>query len=150
MTETNGNVVTTLVETFVQKATEIIGNIVTNTFKPINENVTLNSNASLNETEKFKATPEGLFLAYSSLVFMALIPIVIGSFKSVGHQKRQQESGEEIETMSTKEAMLFPVIASCTLFGIFVVFQIFFQRAYQHVVGILLFLTRCNCTHKNA
>ena len=32
-----------------------------------------------NETEKFKASPEGLVVAYSSLLIMALIPIIIGS-----------------------------------------------------------------------
>lgn len=45
-----------------------------------------------NETEKFKATPQGLFIAYSSLLIMALIPIIIGSFRSVKHQKKQQVS----------------------------------------------------------
>ena len=48
------------------------------------------TNTSANETEKFKATPEGLFLAYSSLLVMALLPIILGSFKSVKHQKKQQ------------------------------------------------------------
>jgi minor histocompatibility antigen H13 len=43
-----------------------------------------------NETEKFKATPQGLMVAYSSLLIMALIPIIIGSFKSVKHQTRQK------------------------------------------------------------
>jgi hypothetical protein len=86
----NTDTAETLIETFVLKATEIIGNIVNNTFKqPVNTNASLNLNASLNETEKFKATPEGLFLAYSSLVILALIPIILGSFKSVIHQKSQ-------------------------------------------------------------
>lgn len=125
-------------EIAIAKATEILGNIVKNTFKPINENVTLN--ASVNETEKFKATPEGLFLAYSSLVVMALIPIVLGSFKSVKHQQRQQESGEEIETMSTKEAMLFPVIASVTLFSIFLVFQIFSKEHINLLLAFYFFM----------
>ena len=43
-----------------------------------------------NETEKFKASPEGLVVAYSSLLIMALIPIIIGSFKSVKHQFNQK------------------------------------------------------------
>lgn len=55
----------------------------------IKQNLTSLSNGT-NETEKFKATPEGLFLAYSSLVIMALIPIILGSFKSVHHQRKQQ------------------------------------------------------------
>jgi minor histocompatibility antigen H13 len=88
MSETN--TFASIAETVLQKAQEIATNIVKNTFKPLSENVTLNSNATQNETEKFKATTEGLALAYSSLVIMALIPIVLGSFKSVRHQKNQK------------------------------------------------------------
>ena len=103
------------VETVVQQAAEQLGNLVLNATQ---------NGTNGTETEKFKATPEGLFLAYSSLVIMALIPIIVGSFKSVKHQTKQKESGEEVETMSTKEALLFPVIASATLFGIYIVFQV--------------------------
>ena len=53
------------------------------------ENLTNGTNGT-NDTERFKATSEGLFLAYSSLVLMALIPVVVGSFKSVKHQKSQK------------------------------------------------------------
>lgn len=119
-----------------------------------------NSTNGTAEADKFKASPQGLLIAYTSLVILALIPIVVGSFKSVKHQKKQQvcsriqfnsastfkleqsrdldpycslflnkkESGEEIETMSTKEAMMFPVIASVTLFGIYLVFQVSARR----------------------
>ena len=38
---------------------------------------------SKNATEKIPSTPEGMFLAYSSLLFMALVPIYYGSFRSV-------------------------------------------------------------------
>lgn len=130
-----------LYENFMGMATEALGKIFV---KIDNQNLTNGTN----ETEKFKPTTEGLSLAYSSLVIMALIPIIVGSFKSVKHQKKQQvgeirekyptsfklnkkknqyhkkESGEEIETMSTKEALLFPVIASVTLFTIYVIFQV--------------------------
>lgn len=105
------------VETVVQQAAEQLGNLVLNATQ---------NGTNGTETEKFKATPEGLFLAYSSLVIMALIPIIVGSFKSVKHQTKQKESGEEVETMSTKEALLFPVIASATLFGIYIVFQVIY------------------------
>lgn len=68
---------------FSEIASEAIGKIF------IKQNATLQGNGT-SEAEKFKATPEGLLLAYSSLVIMALIPIVLGSFKSVKHQKRQK------------------------------------------------------------
>lgn len=53
----------------------------------INETVA-NLSATVNETAKnvtgrAAATPEGLFVAYSSLVLMALLPIFFGSFRSV-------------------------------------------------------------------
>jgi minor histocompatibility antigen H13 len=78
---------------------------------------------STNATAKFQATPQGLFIAYASLLLMALVPIVIGSYRSVKHRTKQQETGEQIEIMSTKDALMFPVIASGTLFGIYIVFQ---------------------------
>ncbi len=127
------------VETIVQEAAEQLGKIIA-------ENLTNITNST--QAEKFKATPEGLILAYSSLVIMALIPIVVGSFKSVHHQANQKTSGEEIETMSTKEAMMFPLIASCTLFGIYIVFKIFSKEhintllaCYFFVLGVMA-LTR--------
>ena len=98
------------------------------------------SAASGNKTESWKASPEGLFLAYSSLAIMAFIPIIIGSFKSVKHQSTQKSSGEEIETMSTREAMLFPVVASCTLFGIYLVFQIFSKDHINLLLAFYFFL----------
>ena len=70
------------VENVIQQAGEQLANAILN-----NTNGTNGT-----ETEKFKATPEGLFLAYSSLVVMALIPIIIGSFKSVKHQSNQKVS----------------------------------------------------------
>lgn len=70
---------------------------------------------------------------------MALIPIVVGSFRSVHHQKNQKESGEEIEIMSTKEAMMFPLIASCTLFGIYIVFKIFSKDHINMLLALYFF-----------
>lgn len=53
----------------------------------IMENVT---EAATNSTGKVPATPEGMALAYGSLVVMALIPIFCGSFRSVKHQQQQK------------------------------------------------------------
>ena len=39
-----------------------------------------------------RATPEGMMVAYGSLVIMALIPIYLGSFRSVESQKAQKEN----------------------------------------------------------
>lgn len=58
------------------------------------ENVTqgsLNdSQAAVNGTGKVPSTPEGMALAYGSLVVMALLPILCGSFRSVKHQQQQK------------------------------------------------------------
>lgn len=48
--------------------------------------------AATNSTGKPKATPEGMALAYGSLVIMALVPIFYGSFRSVIVQKKQKVS----------------------------------------------------------
>lgn len=48
------------------------------------ENITENANV------KVPATPEGMILAYSSLVIMALLPIFFGSKRSVSHQREQK------------------------------------------------------------
>ena len=39
--------------------------------------------SNVNATEKIPATAEGMLVAYSSLLFMALVPIYFGSFRSV-------------------------------------------------------------------
>merc|ERR1719233_2204706 len=68
-------------------------------------------------------------VAYGSLVVMALIPIFLGSFRSVDSQKEQKDNhektGERPETMTQKDAMMFPLIASCALFGLYMIFNIF-------------------------
>lgn len=48
------------------------------------------ANLATNSTVKPKATPEGMALAYGSLVVMALVPIFYGSFRSVGYHKEQK------------------------------------------------------------
>jgi len=105
------------------------------------ENVT---EAAANATARVPATPEGMALAYSSLVIMALIPIFFGSFRSVKHQQQQRASGEAIDTMTSRDAAMFPIIASCALFGLYIVFTVFSKdyinmllSAYFFVLGVL-------------
>ncbi|BFY99520.1 hypothetical protein BsWGS_02560 [Bradybaena similaris] len=100
--------------------------------------------AAANGTAKPPATPEGILVSCGSLFLMAIIPIFIGSFRSVAYHKEQKESGEKPETMSQKDAAMFPIIASCALFGIYLVFQIFSKEyinllltAYFFFLGVL-------------
>jgi minor histocompatibility antigen H13 len=84
---------------------------------------------AVNGTAKIPATQEGMMIAYGSLVIMALIPIFLGSFRSVDSQREQKDThertGERPETMTQKDAMMFPIIASCALFGLYMIFNIF-------------------------
>jgi len=49
-------------------------------------------NATNGTGTKIPATQEGMFIAYGSLVIMALLPIVLGAFRSVTHHKEQKVS----------------------------------------------------------
>lgn len=66
-------------------AEEVIGTV-KNAIKGILENVNSNASANKNETitnEKKPSTPEGIAVAYGSLVIMAMLPIIFGSIRSV-------------------------------------------------------------------
>jgi minor histocompatibility antigen H13 len=98
---------------------------------------------AVNGTAKVPATQEGMIIAYGSLVVMALIPILLGSFRSVDSQKEQKENhektGERPETMTQKDAMMFPLIASCALFGLYMIFNIF-GKEYLNMLLSFYFL----------
>jgi len=118
-----------------------VESIVEEVLPSVVENIT---EAATNATGRVPATPEGMALAYSSLVIMALIPIFFGSFRSVKHQQQQRASGEAIDTMTSKDAAMFPIIASCALFGLYIVFTVFSKdyinlllSAYFFVLGVL-------------
>ena len=84
--------------------------------------------AATNSTIKFKPTPEGMICAYASLMIMALVPIFVGSFKSIKHQvetkARTRLTGEQAETMTDRDAAMFPLIASCALFGFYILIKL--------------------------
>uniref|UniRef100_A0A1B6M8U8 Minor histocompatibility antigen H13 n=1 Tax=Graphocephala atropunctata TaxID=36148 RepID=A0A1B6M8U8_9HEMI len=113
---------------------DVVQDVVAN----ITENITESSG---NETGRIPATPEGMAVAYSSLVIMALLPIFFGSFRSVKHHKEQAESGEQPETMSHKDAAMFPLIASAALFGLYIFFKLF-SKEYINLLltGYFFFL----------
>ena len=49
-----------------------------------------NVTEATNATAKTPATPEGMAVAYGSLILMALFPILVGSFRAVTHHARQK------------------------------------------------------------
>ncbi|KAF7417370.1 hypothetical protein HZH68_000023 [Vespula germanica] len=109
----------------------------------INEIVT---QASENVTERNNgtstSTPEGIAIAYGSLVIMAILPIFFGSFRAVKHHKEQQQhykdNGEQPDTMSLKEAALFPLISSFTLFSLYILYKIF-TKEYVNLILVSYF-----------
>lgn len=93
---------------------------------------------------KVPASPEGMMIAYSSLLIMALFPIFIGSYRSVSSHKESKDksakTGESPETMTQKDAMMFPVIASCALFGLYIFFQIFSKESINMLLTFYFFI----------
>merc|ERR1719402_1274168 len=74
---------------------------------------------------------------------MALMPIFMGAFRSITEQKENKDNsertGERPETMTQKDAMMFPLIASCALFGLYIFFQIF-SKEYINLLLSFYFL----------
>uniref|UniRef100_A0A671LUG1 Histocompatibility (minor) 13 n=1 Tax=Sinocyclocheilus anshuiensis TaxID=1608454 RepID=A0A671LUG1_9TELE len=92
---------------------------------------------------RFVSSAEGTALAYGSLLLMALLPIFFGALRSVGCSKNKNAS-DMPETITSRDAARFPIIASCTLFGLYLFFKIFSQEyinlllsMYFFVLGIL-------------
>lgn len=105
----------------------------------------MNQTANATVTGRAAATPQGLLLAYASLMVMALLPIWFGSFRSVVFNKKQKESGEKIESMSKKDAAMFPIIASCALFGLYVFFKIFSKEYINLLLALYFFVIGVLC-----
>jgi len=107
------------------------------------ENVTLA--AAQNESTKQPATPEGMIIAYSSLMVMALLPIYYGSFRSLKLTQETKAKGEKMESsISKKDAMAFPIIASVTLFSLYIVYKLIPKEyvtvvlmSYFFILGVL-------------
>ncbi|XP_034722406.1 minor histocompatibility antigen H13-like isoform X1 [Etheostoma cragini] len=109
-----------------------------------------NGTQVLNATAKFVATPEGTALAYGSLVLMALLPIFFGALRSVTCSKSKElgendyDSGfrnasDMPETITSRDAARFPIIASCTLFGLYLFFKVFSQEYINLLLSVYFF-----------
>merc|ERR550519_1557327 len=75
---------------------------------------------------------------------MALMPIFMGAFRSITAHKESKDksakTGESPETMTQKDAMMFPVIASCALFGLYIFFQIFSKESINMLLTFYFFI----------
>ncbi|XP_076244044.1 signal peptide peptidase [Calliopsis andreniformis] len=105
----------------------------------LTENVT-DSNDSV--TKRIPSTPEGMAIACGSLIIMAILPIFFGSYRAVKHHKEQQqqykENGEQPDTMSCREAVIFPFISSFVLLGLYVLYKIF-AKEYMNLILVSYF-----------
>ncbi|XP_013101359.1 minor histocompatibility antigen H13 [Stomoxys calcitrans] len=88
---------------------------------------------------KVPSTPEGIALAYSSLVIMAVLPIVFGSIRSVKLHKNRRITGEKVDTMTKKDALFFPIIASISLFGLYTFFKVFSKDHINLLLTVYFF-----------
>lgn len=98
----------------------------------------LNETVANNATRTF--TPEA-GIASAALFFMAIIPIYIGCQKSV---KAVEESikpeSTDLTVLKSKEVAMFPVYASCTLFGIFLVFKVIAAEYINMLLSVYSFI----------
>lgn len=118
---------------------ETMDPVVTDTVTEAVESVVDAVNETVNATGKPPSTPEGMAVAYGSLVIMALIPIFLGAFRSVKHQDEQKAAGEPVESMTSKDAAMFPLIASCALFGLYVFFKVFSKEHINLLLTVYFF-----------
>ncbi|KAI1890852.1 hypothetical protein AGOR_G00157870 [Albula goreensis] len=98
-----------------------------------------NGTESNNATGKFVPTPEGTALAYGSLVFMALLPIIFGALRSISFAK-SKNSSDMPETITSRDAARFPLIASCTLFGLYLFFKVFSEEYINLLLSVYFFI----------
>ena len=81
-------------------------------------------NASTNLT-RYTASREALVVAYSSMLLMAITPIIIGSIRSVAFHLMERDFGkpENTEIITKTKAILFPFYASAVLFSFYLIFK---------------------------
>nr|XP_057941251.1 minor histocompatibility antigen H13 isoform X1 [Doryrhamphus excisus] len=106
---------------------------------------------AVNASAKFVPTPEGTALAYGSLVLMALVPIFFGALRSVacskskelgdkGYESGYRNASDMPETITSRDAARFPIIASCTLFGLYLFFKVFSQEYINLLLSVYFFM----------
>mmetsp|Transcript_90895 Transcript_90895/g.157700 ORF Transcript_90895/g.157700 Transcript_90895/m.157700 type:complete len:352 (-) Transcript_90895:148-1203(-) len=70
-----------------------------------------------------------IYIAYAAVICMACIPIYVGSLRSA-------KPSQEAETLSSKDAYMFPIYGSAVLFGLYLVFKF----VAKDIVNILISL----------
>jgi minor histocompatibility antigen H13 len=94
------------------------------------------TNASANSTNNVPLELTlPLFINYASIILMALASIVAGSFLSIYANLGKEDK----EIMSKHDAMMFPLIGSAFLFGLYLLFK-YFSKEYINMLLITYFL----------
>lgn len=104
----------------------------------LNESLSKNENST---TGRIPSTPEGMAIAYASLVIMAVLPIFFGSYRSVKHHKEQQV--RLIHSLKKKKKcprMIFSFQNNPTYF------LIFHHHHQYYLMLIIDFIHFNNCT----
>jgi minor histocompatibility antigen H13 len=102
----------------------------------------------------------GILVAYVGILVMALVPIWIGSHQSLeqkavpapsGQRAKNRDKddedelilwrrhGSKVETMKAKDAYMFPIVGSCVLFGLYLLFKLF-SKEYINMLLTAYFL----------
>ncbi|CAH8865205.1 unnamed protein product [Trichobilharzia szidati] len=71
----------------------------------------------------------------TALFFLAVIPIYIGSFRSL-RCKKSTDKEKSVEVVTAKDAAMFPFIASAALFGMYVVFKFVPMQYINYVLKL--------------
>ncbi|KAL3893935.1 MAG: hypothetical protein SGCHY_005558, partial [Lobulomycetales sp.] len=74
-----------------------------------------------------------IFIAYAALGLMAVLPIYIGSYRSIKFVPKQKDEEEE-EFFSFEDAKMFPFIGSASLFGLYLIFKYFDKDIVNYIV----------------
>uniref|UniRef100_A0A4X2JTC3 Histocompatibility minor 13 n=1 Tax=Vombatus ursinus TaxID=29139 RepID=A0A4X2JTC3_VOMUR len=94
--------------------------------------------SAANDTARPPSTPGVIALDYGSFVFMALLPIFFGALRSVRWALTKNAS-DIPETITSRDAARFPIIASCTLLGLYLFFKIFSQEYINFLLSMYFF-----------
>jgi len=110
------------------------------TLSPLLDTVDIINQTNTTAKEVFVARTDGMLLSYSFLLLAALLCVYFGSFRSIIRQDIQKKSGEKPDVLTTKDAAMFPFIASGFLFGIYLVILLVSKEYITFVLNIYFFL----------
>jgi len=75
----------------------------------------------------------------ANVVLNVYVPLLVVATSIIYYSAKRSLDMKEMETMSSKDAMMFPIIGSCVLFGLFLLFK-FFAKEYLNLLFTFYFL----------